>query len=295
MTVREHRPIEVVLSFWAAGLGLLSLCLWFWCSSPAESAQPAALAPVVAGLEGRATAELPPTGRSPAGSSPSFEGGFAEDPRDREPALVPAQDAEGAEAAESFATPSPAAHGAARTEKELYEAFLQRAQGQPGSIESVAAGVLADDGSEPEQVALLRALYDTGSEATEQHFLHAVRTLPGVSRPEGESVPSFAVLFLGRRAPRDARARGLLERVAFEAPHPSPELRRRAAASLFAHATEAELRGLATHLERDADPLLVESALEALSRNPDTRAADPILVAFGRPRGPGDQEPAQEP
>jgi hypothetical protein len=165
------------------------------------------------------------------------------------------------------------------TEKELRERFLARPL---DDLEAEADAILRGAGPDPEKVALLRVLSERGSARSAELHLLALRELPDVSDPRGESVPSTVLLLLDRRSPRDALAREVLRRAAFEEPYPPPDLRNRAAASFFLRATEHELLDAGTDLAREHDPRFLDSALAALSRNPNTRAAAMLLAPHGR-------------
>jgi hypothetical protein len=167
------------------------------------------------------------------------------------------------------------------SDNEFYRAFRGRGV---ESLEHIARETLAGAGPDCERVALLRALYDLRSEESSRHFAWAIRNLPDTSSPRGESVPSFAVRFLGERAARDPRARTVLEQVAFDSwPAVAPGLRRRAAARLGATANETELSRLSIQLANEPDPLVVEGVLAALEQNPNKPVAVGILRDFGRP------------
>lgn len=168
------------------------------------------------------------------------------------------------------------------TEQEFYERFLRAAEARPGSLETEAATILRGAGPDPEKVALLRALHDRGSQRAAELTLLALDELPDVSTPLGESVPSTALLLLDRWAARDASSRALLRRAAFETPGLAPNLRCRAAASFSLHATGEELREARTDLVRERDPQVLECALEALTRNPDTETSAMLLADHGR-------------
>ena len=168
------------------------------------------------------------------------------------------------------------------SESVFYERFRGAAARGPGELEASAEEILRGAGPDAEKVALLRALADCGSERAADSYLLAVRELPDVSDPQGESVASTALLLLDRRAARDAPARAILRRAAFEAPLPPPRARARAAASFFLWATPEELLGARDELIREWDPQVLESALEALSRNPNTGVAAQLLAPHGR-------------
>jgi hypothetical protein len=168
------------------------------------------------------------------------------------------------------------------SESAFYERFRSAAARGTGELEASAEEILRGAGPDAEKVALLRALGDCGSERAADFYLLALRELPDVSDPQGESVASTALLLLDRRAARDAQAREILRRAAFEPPLPPPRSRARAAAGFFLQATEEELLGARDELTREWDPQFLESALEALSRNPNTDVAAVLLAPHGR-------------
>jgi hypothetical protein len=167
------------------------------------------------------------------------------------------------------------------TEREFYEAFKREGV---VSLELTARDFLWEPGPDCRRVALLRALYDLRSPQAGELFTWAIRNLPSSATRVGESVPSFAVRFLGEKAGRDPKARSALEDVAFASQPPvAPGLRRRAAATLGATASATELGSLSMRLARESDRLVVEGVFAALNHNPNKAAATAMLSAFGRP------------
>jgi hypothetical protein len=213
---------------------------------------------------------------------------------DPDPPAGPASDRVAAGAAASPApvsdlegeSPDPGAADRERgetKEKEFLAAFQRLGREEPEALDDLAADLLPGDGPDSEKVALLRALRDVETERAAEHWLLVLRELPDESDAQGESVPSTALLLLDRKAPRDAWSRDLLRRAVFETPRPASELRRRAAASFFRHAIGDELFTARVDLRRESDPLVLECALEALTRN---RAGDPVAILLadhGRP------------
>ena len=169
-------------------------------------------------------------------------------------------------------------------EKEFYARFSQAAD--TALLTAEAERILRGTGPDPEKVALLRCLHDRGVERSDELHLLALRELPDVSSPRGESVPSTVLLLLDRRAPTEAGARATLSRAAFEAPALAPRLRGRAAASFFRNASADELLARRSDLARVQDPLVLECALAALARNPNTEAASTLLTPYGRTPAP---------
>lgn len=176
---------------------------------------------------------------------------------------------------------SPASEVPPRTEREHYERFL--ALSRAGELEAAAAE-LGAAAPAAQRVALLRALVETGSPAAEEHLVAALRAPLAPSGLAGEPVPSFAVRYLGERAPRDAVARAALRRAVFgPGPPIDANLRRRGAAHLAASEAGPELRALGDRLAFETDELLVRGALVALARNPDRYLAQAILDEHAPP------------
>ncbi len=131
----------------------------------------------------------------------------------------------------------------AGTENAYYDAFMELAKADPGALAGTVDTVLAGAGEDCRKVAALRALYDTGSGTAPEVFTSAISSLPRAANGGGVSVPAFAVAFLCKRVPSDARAREILERVALAEPwRTAPEMRRQAAATLLAYATPYDLQ-----------------------------------------------------
>jgi hypothetical protein len=169
------------------------------------------------------------------------------------------------------------------TERDLRAAYLRRARSEPGSLERLAAGVLASDGAKSEKVALLLTLDDVRSPETVAWLEHAAKSLPDASNAEGESVPSFAIRRLSRRAADDSAATAALGRLAFESSDLAPELRRRAAAGYAARCPAAEIAALAPRLSRERDELVIAGVLAALEARERDPAARRLLDRFDRP------------
>ena len=164
-----------------------------------------------------------------------------------------------------------------------WHASLRAAATQDGALERLAEPILLGRGPDSARVALLRVLYETRSPRLAECFDRALRTLPDVSTPRGESVPSFAIGYLGRHAAVDAQARQVLERAAFGGDTPlSPGLRRRAAALLAQVAPAAELFALVGRLAMETDRELVNGTIAAIADNADADAARAALARLGR-------------
>jgi len=178
-------------------------------------------------------------------------------------------------------------------ERRLYERFVAAEAEQPGTLAARAEDVLLGAGPDPQKVALLRAVRDLDVEGARELWLLALQELPDVSDARGESVPSTVLLLLDRNAARDARARDTLREAAFDVPELAPELRGRAATSFFRYARPDELLAARAVLSREREPLVLTSALDALSRNPhgdvaSTVAGDHAAAAPSRPESPNE-------
>lgn len=220
--------------------------------------------------------------------TPLVEGAvFVPSTRRPVPAEAPAVAHDTADPAVSPAEPVPgllSGDGREPTEHELFDAFLRAEDELPGALDAIADTVLAGDGTKAEKVALLRAVAETGSSRREALYLKAIRELPEDGSHTGVSVPSFALLDLDRRAARDAWARRALAEAAFGEPRIASAHRARAATSLFLHAPAEELTLLRDDLIAEPEGVLLESALEALGRNPNRAQADILLADHGRSR-----------
>ena len=98
-------------------------------------------------------------------------------------------------------------------EKAFYEAYRQLARESPGELTASARDrLLQPDLSDSEKIAMLRAVHVEGLPAYVDLFVTAVVELPDVAPRGRESIPSFAVRFLGGLGTRDPRAREILER-----------------------------------------------------------------------------------
>lgn len=175
--------------------------------------------------------------------------------------------------------PSPRAE-TPRKEREFVQAFLALEQREPGALEARAQAVLDGTGPAPERVALLRALAESGASCALAWHEYAVRAGPDESGPHAVSVASYALGALTRHAQREPAARQALLRLAFDAPEPSPALRRRAASALAASGDENELELLRRALARETDELLLRGALAELARRDGAGAGARILASF---------------
>lgn len=177
------------------------------------------------------------------------------------------------------------------TEQQCYESFLGLARREPGALERLARPILEGTGPDCVRVALLRALHEAGSPDAAERFAWAIHSLADTSGPRGESVPSFAIRFLGQRAAGDACALRVLEQAALgERGRLAPVLRRRAVALLAEAAPPRELMNLAAQLAREGDGDLTAAAVAGLARNPHRATVAGTFAAFGaEPRLPPEE------
>jgi hypothetical protein len=178
-------------------------------------------------------------------------------------------------------------------EREFLAGFLALARSEPGALEARAARVIEGDGPAAEKVALLRALRQSGSSESVRWLEHAVRTQPDESGPHAESLPSFALDALARRAVADEASRAALAHLAFEDRCLALQLRRRAAAAFAGACAGSELESLRVLLGREPDDQLVAGALSALeprSEIPDVRQLLDAFQLEGRAERPAPTE-----
>lgn len=175
---------------------------------------------------------------------------------------------------------------APRKESEFYAAFLEIAAREPDSFERAARNALGEAGPDCRKVAALRALCDTRSPTADDALVAAILELPDAASGDSESVPGFALRRLSMRATKDAGARRALERLVFGSSRPQARLRAAAAAALCAAADEVELGRIAERLRGESDELVLACAGAALSRNPNTRAAEEARSSLGLPDPP---------
>lgn len=157
-------------------------------------------------------------------------------------------------------------------EKAFYEAYRRLARESPDELtEGGRAVLLREDVSDPEKVALLRAVHGAELPGSVELFATAIVDLPDSSARGVESVPSFAVRFLGSEGVRDPRAREILERAIWPvAGAAAPAVRRRAAAYLGAAISESDLTRISALLRVEPDSGVVEAALASIATNPRT-------------------------
>jgi hypothetical protein len=169
-------------------------------------------------------------------------------------------------------------------EKEFYAAYRWIARESPAELTASAhALLLRPDASDPEKIAMLRAVHVEGLPAFGDLYATAIVELSDVSPRGRESVPSFAVRFLGDLGTRDPRAREVLERAIWPVSGAAaPAVRRRAAAYLGAAISEQDLARITVLLARDPDRGVVEAAVASIAANPRTAHRE-IHREFGLP------------
>jgi len=157
-------------------------------------------------------------------------------------------------------------------EKEFYAAYRWIARESPAELAaSAGALLLRPDVSDPEKIAMLRAVHVEGLPAFGDLYATAIVELSDVSPRGRESVPSFAVRFLGDLGTRDPRAREVLERAIWPVSGAAaPAVRRRAAAYLGAAISEKDLARVTVLLAREPDRGVVEAAVASIAANPRT-------------------------
>jgi len=170
-------------------------------------------------------------------------------------------------------------------ESDLYAAFMASASSGTGELERGARQTLSGAGPRYAKVAALRALWDARSPEAAAMFADAIAREPDVSDVHSESLPRFALGWLARCAPRSDTARRVLEDVAWPrdraAARAALDLRRVAAASFAASASESELARIGAHLQGETDREWIDSVASGLARNPNTRTAEAILWSLG--------------
>ena len=169
-------------------------------------------------------------------------------------------------------------------EKAFYEAYCRLARESPGELTASARDrLLRPDLSDSEKIAMLRAVHVEGLPAFVDLFATALVELPDVAPRGLESIPSFAVRFLGELGPRDPRAREILERAIWPvAGAAAPAVRRRAAAYLGASISAVDIPRISALLAREPDAGVVEAALASIAANPRT-AQRQLHLDFGLP------------
>lgn len=205
--------VETRLLAAMAALGLLSVAASMWSLGGARLGEPAVGVEREVSEPGEAALALVGEARSVA------------------PTRSPTFDLHADDEAAAIAEPTRALDGdvASWTEKDHYDRFVELAAREPATLEAQAAELLRGDSADCAKVALLRALYASGSARAAEFFALAVTELPDRSDARGESVPRTAVHWLVKRAPREEAARAILAVVASCAPGKVPDLDRDAA------------------------------------------------------------------
>jgi hypothetical protein len=143
-------------------------------------------------------------------------------------------------------------------------------------LEREAVGLLRSARSDYERIALLRAMRDVGSPVSAELLDVALRELPDVSGPRGESVPAFVVTWLARQDALLPGERRLLEDVALgHRPHLAEPTRGRALRAWIERADDEELSTLRLVVAAQDDPLMRMIGEQSLtSRANDGQPAD---------------------
>ena len=167
------------------------------------------------------------------------------------------------------------------TERAFYEADLLLAA-RPGALaERARRLLLGGEGSDPERVAALRALWDSATPGAEEWFAVALRPPPDAPAPNGAlSVGEFALGFLQARASREPTALELLVQLASDSGAPRA-LRRGAAVAVAAEADAPRLRRLATDVAADDAPDFRAALARAAALNDAPEAT--ALFTIGEP------------
>ena len=167
------------------------------------------------------------------------------------------------------------------TERAFYEQDLRLAA-RPGALAERARQLfVGGEGSDPERVAALRALWDSATPGADEWFALALRPAPDAPAPQGAlSVGEFALGFLQKRAAREPAALELLAQLPSDATAPRA-LRRGAAVSVAAAGDPLRLRRLATDVAAEDDPAFRADLARAAARNDAAEAAS--LFTSGEP------------
>jgi hypothetical protein len=167
------------------------------------------------------------------------------------------------------------------TERAFYEQDLQLAKCPGALAERAQTLFVGGEGSDPERVAALRALWDSATPGAEEWFALALRPPPDAPAPQGAlSVGEFALGFLRERAAREPAALELLTQLASDVTAPRA-LRRGAAVGVAATADPLRLRRLATDVAADDEPDFRAALARAAARNDAAEAA--TLFTPGEP------------
>ena len=254
---------------------------------------------VPSGGDGTGTVE--PAGAAPVGEELGAGGdrpvapGGRESPQALRPAPVAATPASGGPGG----VPAPAADEAGEaprpgSERAFHDQFVALGRASPDQLAARAREVLGPGGGgavpEPAEVAMLRALWDTGSPDAAGWFQRVLRR-PTLERPDGAvhvSPRDFAGLFLVERAGSDPLAADLL---AGCVPDSSVEvgIRRRAAEVLARTGDRARLIRLAADLQGQDDPALLAGVAAALAANLEASGTEEFFPPAARPLPPNPQ------
>jgi hypothetical protein len=178
-------------------------------------------------------------------------------------------------------------------ERELRAAFVAAERAEPGTLDARAAAILASTGPVAEKVALLRALRDTAVPSTLHWLDVALHASSNAPDARAHLLPNFALEQMTELAVSDARARGSLQRIAFDSTELALELRRRAVAAYAAVCAPEQLNDLSAQLWRERDELSLAGALSALASRPDEPRVQSVLDAHHYTRSESSLDEAQ--
>jgi len=167
------------------------------------------------------------------------------------------------------------------SERALYEHFAAVAEQPGGKLAELAPSVFAPGHADAERVALLRALWDTGSPEAGTWFAHALRLPPDPDRrvTGHASLPEFALGYLAERGGREPAAVALLADCVPAGDIPLA-LRRRAATTVAQFGTLPQLQRLAADLVAAGDTELNAAVGAALAGNENAAAAAGYFPAW---------------
>ncbi len=178
-------------------------------------------------------------------------------------------------------------------ERELRAAFVAAERAEPGTLDARAAAILASTGPVAEKVALLRALRDTAAPSTLHWLDVALHASSNAPDARAHLLPNFALEQMTELAVSDERARGSLQRIAFDSTELALELRRRAVAAYAAVCAPEQLNDLSAQLWRERDELSLAGALSALASRPDEPRVQSVLDAHHYTRSETSLDEAQ--
>ncbi len=179
------------------------------------------------------------------------------------------------------------ARAAGAREGDYLALFRELARRDPAALAARVDSVLLGGRAElAERVALLRALWESVSDAAGAAFEDALLGVPAsASADEAGALRAFAVRFLGERCASDARAASWLEAALWPKDERAlaPELRRRAAHRLAAALEPADLSRISGLLALESDRSVVGAWIAGAEAS--ALAADPRWAEICRSHG----------